>query len=115
MVGTYKTANGKDFDMGALILKNEKTRAVGNMSVNARGDVVDSTNKTTSNRSAQVNKTYRKQVAKNPPPAPAKKAVEPAPEEIVGLDEPAVTEEVKEPAATGGLAGAISKANKKKK
>jgi hypothetical protein len=34
----YKSAKGKPVDMGALRLKNEKERAVGNMKVNARGD-----------------------------------------------------------------------------
>ena len=34
----YKSSRGKSVDMGALRLKNEKERAVGNMKVNARGD-----------------------------------------------------------------------------
>lgn len=38
----HRTAQGKVLDMAALIAKNEKTRAVGNMKVNARGDTVDS-------------------------------------------------------------------------
>ena len=37
----YKTARGKNIDMGALILQNENVRAVGNMKVNARGDLLD--------------------------------------------------------------------------
>ena len=40
-----KTALGKNLDMGSLILKNEKVRAVGNMNVNARGDTIDGHNK----------------------------------------------------------------------
>ena len=36
----YKTAQGKAVDLGAIMLKNENTLAVGNMSVNARGDLV---------------------------------------------------------------------------
>ena len=36
----YKSARGKPVDMGALRLKNEKERAVGNMKVNARGDEI---------------------------------------------------------------------------
>jgi hypothetical protein len=35
---TYRTANGKQVDMGTLTLQNETVIAVGNMSVNARGD-----------------------------------------------------------------------------
>ena len=36
----YKSSRGKPVDMGALRLKNENERAVGNMKVNARGDAV---------------------------------------------------------------------------
>lgn len=35
---TYKTAAGKTIDMGSLQIKYEKTPAIGNMRVNARGD-----------------------------------------------------------------------------
>jgi hypothetical protein len=38
----YRSARGKVVDMGALASKNERVRAVGNMSVNARGDTIDS-------------------------------------------------------------------------
>jgi hypothetical protein len=41
-MGIYKTAQGKRLDMSVLARKNERTRAVGNMSVNARGDTIDS-------------------------------------------------------------------------
>lgn len=41
----YKTAQGKSVDLGTIILKNEHVRAVGNMNVNARGDVVDNANR----------------------------------------------------------------------
>lgn len=37
----YRTAQGKVVDMSQLAAKNEKTRAVGNMKVNARGDTID--------------------------------------------------------------------------
>ena len=40
-MANYKTAMGKTVDMAALAAKNEKTRAVGNMKVNARGDTID--------------------------------------------------------------------------
>lgn len=38
---TYKTARGKVVDMNALLAKNEKIPAVGNMKANARGDIID--------------------------------------------------------------------------
>ena len=37
-MANYRTAMGKSVDMAALTAKNERTRAVGNMKVNARGD-----------------------------------------------------------------------------
>lgn len=58
---TYKTAQGKTVDMGRLILQNEHTRAVGNMKVNARGDVVDDMNQPISSKTEQVNRQYNKQ------------------------------------------------------
>ena len=45
MSGKYRTAQGRTVDMIALAAKNEKTRAVGNMKVNARGDTIDSEGK----------------------------------------------------------------------
>lgn len=58
----YRTANGKMLDMRALMLKNENVRAVGNMKVNARGDVVDDGNKIIKTKNAQVNKQYASEV-----------------------------------------------------
>ncbi len=57
----YRTAMGKTVDLGALILQNETTRAVGNMRVNARGDHLDSNNRTIEKRTQRVTKQYQKQ------------------------------------------------------
>jgi hypothetical protein len=57
----YKTALGKTVDMGKLSLQNEKVRAVGNMKVNARGDMIDDMNRVISSKTDQVNKHYNKQ------------------------------------------------------
>jgi hypothetical protein len=38
---SVKTARGRSLDMSALAAKNEKTRAISNMPVNARGDIID--------------------------------------------------------------------------
>jgi len=59
----YKTAQGKTVDMGKLSLQHEKVRAVGNMKVNARGDMVDDMNRVISSKNDQVNKQYNKQTA----------------------------------------------------
>ena len=58
----YKTAQGKTVDMGRLMVQNEKTRAVGNMKVNARGDLVDDMNNIVSTKPQQVNNQYNKQI-----------------------------------------------------
>lgn len=57
----YKSAMGKTVDLGALILQNEQVRAVGNMGVNAAGDVVDSNNQVIDQRNRQVQRQYNKQ------------------------------------------------------
>ena len=58
----YRTAQGKMIDMGKLVLQNENIRAVGNMNVNARGDIVDDKNRVISPKNQQVNKQYNRQI-----------------------------------------------------
>ena len=58
----HRSANGKTVDMGSLRLKNENVRAVGNMRVNARGDLVDDKNQVITPKNQQVNQNYNKQV-----------------------------------------------------
>jgi hypothetical protein len=81
----YRTAQGKTVDMAALAAKNERTRAVGNMKVNARGDTIDADGKilvpvtqkvgakyqaTVGNKSAQPVKNNKpKHAVKEPKPA----------------------------------------------
>ena len=60
----YKTAMGKDVDLGALILQNEQVRAVGNMNVNARGDMIDSEGRVLTTRPQVVNQDYTSTVKK---------------------------------------------------
>jgi hypothetical protein len=50
--------------MGKLSLQHEKVRAVGNMKVNARGDMIDDMNRVISSKTDQVNKQYNKQTTK---------------------------------------------------
>jgi len=64
----YKTANGKSLDMGKLMLQNENIRAVGNMKVNARGDVLDDQNNVIQTRNQQVQAQYQRQSAPRVPP-----------------------------------------------
>ena len=69
----YRSAQGRMIDMEVLAKQNEQIRAVGNMGVNARGDLVDSNNNIIQNRNATVadgyNKTVNTVVAKQYKPA----------------------------------------------
>jgi hypothetical protein len=56
----YRSAMGKTVDMGSLLLQNEGVRAVGNMGVNARGDVINSNNKIIEKKSRQVQRHNRR-------------------------------------------------------
>lgn len=76
----YRTAMGKTIDMAALATRFEKTRAVGNMKVNARGDTIDADNKVIHDNTKRVSNTYAKSVNKkpganatNPAPRPSEK------------------------------------------
>lgn len=58
----YRTALGRSLDMSELISRNEKTRAVGNMKVNARGDTIDANGKIIESATNKVNSGYAKTV-----------------------------------------------------
>lgn len=117
----YRTAMGKTVDMGALMLQNEQTRAVGNMNVNARGDKLDSGNKVIDKKSHQIKRQTKKQVKSENIPVSTSNAalrrskveqpVEEPNSKIVELpiEEP-VEETTELPALQGGLAAAIAKA-----
>jgi hypothetical protein len=50
----YRTAQGKAVDLGTIMLQNEHVRAVGNMSVNARGDKLDQNNRVIETKPRQI-------------------------------------------------------------
>ena len=60
----YRTAQGKLVDMGKLMLQNEHVRAVGNMNVNARGDLLDDKNQVIAKKQDQIKRNYDRQVKK---------------------------------------------------
>jgi hypothetical protein len=126
----YKTAQGKTIDIGALILKNEKIRAVGNMGVNARGDAIDDANRVIDSKSRQVQRQVNKTVSAMRPgvdntPVPVPQAVvkpdEPVaqldPEEaadLAALEAEFETPELKaDTEANSGMASAMARAKKK--
>ena len=56
----YKSAMGKAVDLGSLILQNEGVRAVGNMNVNARGDLLDGNNRVIDQKNRQIQRQYQR-------------------------------------------------------
>lgn len=54
----YKSARGKSIDMDKVKLSNENTRAVGNMRVNARGDLLGVGGAVTAGRNQIMDKVY---------------------------------------------------------
>jgi hypothetical protein len=138
MSKTYKTAMGKTIDMGSMAVANEKIRAVGNMRVNARGDIIDSNNNIVKTRQQQLAEQYSTQTKKQNRPGTAQKpqAEKPAPEskvkespkpapvteepvdfpEDVAEDDVEVVKEEPAPAKpVSGLAAAIAKTKETKK
>ena len=119
----YRTAQGKMVDIGALQLRNESVRAVGNMPVNARGDLIDHMNKPIEARTQQVAKSYRRQTAvtdssvhatkadDRKKPKKAKPAAQPA---AAPSPDPVATPAASSPAGRPltGLAAAIAKARR---
>ena len=110
----YRTAQGKMVDLGALQLRNETVRSVGNMKVNARGDLIDSNNRAINSRNQQVDRQYRRQTSNvsNTPVQHARTATAaadiPAPPEDFQDDFVKPTDTA--PTASGGLAAAIARA-----
>ncbi len=109
MTKLYKSAQGRVVDMGALMLQNEKVRAVGNMKVNARGDTIDNRNRIVASRNKQVTKNLNKGIEKNIIAKATKPAVKP-------VEQPPVPDKATTKTSTNdkGLAGALARANQPK-
>jgi hypothetical protein len=125
----YKTAQGKTVDMGSLLLQNETVRAVGNMNVNARGDLIDSSNQVIDQKNRQVQRQMNRQTNVSTSPvtsstSAAKKAKAQAQAQLETLEEDTFNEllsdeslaeqvDLDQPATTdsrvGGLAAAIAR------
>ena len=109
---------GKTVDIGALMLQNENVRAVGNMSVNARGDTLDSNNRVIDRKAQQIQRQNRKTNVMTEPMVKKQSNVQEEmnvdptdtftdlPEDEVVDEEPVVAS----PVPQGGLAAAIAKA-----
>jgi hypothetical protein len=122
----YRSAMGKTVDMGALLLQNESVRAVGNMGVNARGDIINSNNKVIEKKSRQVQRhnrrttnvsntpvststtALRKAQAEELSPVVSEDTFTDLPEDNEVIAETVIAETTDSP-ALGGLAGAIAR------
>lgn len=108
----YKTAQGKTLDMAALALQNERIRAVSNMNMNARGDIVDSSNNVVKSRVQQTNQAYKRSVGQNfdvgKSTAPAPKSVAPTIEQTQPQPVPVSADPL------SGLAAAMARAQQLK-
>ena len=79
---TYRTAQGRVVDLGAMIAQNETVRAVGNMNVNARGDIIDNQGRVLSTRGEQVNRNLNRQTNANSGPVPSSNRASKPPEPV---------------------------------
>ena len=77
---TYRTAQGRVVDLGAMMVQNETVRAVGNMSVNARGDIIDNQDRVLATRAEQVNKNLKSQTNTAHGPVPSSRSAVKPPE-----------------------------------
>ena len=84
----HRAAQGKTLDMATLAAKNEKVRAVGNMTVNARGDVLDNNNNVVNNNSNRVKAQYRNTIAQPKPASEAPETIAPVQKPTIEPDEP---------------------------
>ena len=112
MSRVYKTARGKMVDMDQVKLSNETAIAIGNMKVNARGDLIDGWNRPIDNRTQQVQKQYDRQltnVRDEPVPTSAVKPVTAIEDqENPKIIKPSTARSV--PQESQGLAAAIARA-----
>jgi hypothetical protein len=66
MARVYKSARGKMIDMDKVKLSQETTNAVGNMRVNARGDLIGTGGKVATGRNAVMDQVYAVNSAPEP-------------------------------------------------
>lgn len=117
MASGYRSAQGKSIDMSVLQKQNEQVRAVGNMNVNARGDLVDNNNQVIQNRNASVagqyNRTVNQAVAKQYTPAHTPQPTHAAIEPDLSQEERAMFEELDDPTIEPIIEPVETKAKKK--
>jgi hypothetical protein len=111
MSNKYRTAHGKMLDIDKLRLVNEKTIAVGNMKVNARGDQLGQGGQIVATRNQVMNQQYKIQGTVVSDNMPMPQHVENTAPDGESFDPPDFEETVKpvEPKLRGTLADSIAK------
>lgn len=111
-MANYRTTHGKVLDIDKLRLVNEKTIAVGNMKVNARGDQLGQGGEIVATRNQLMNQQYKIHgtVISDKMPVP-QQVVENVAPDGESFDPPGFEEVVKpvEPKLRGSLADSIAK------
>ena len=122
MANLYKSARGKLIDMDKVKIANENTLAVGNMKVNARGDLIGSSGQVVQGRNAIMDQVYAVEPAPYSPNDPEVYARRQIDEDNIKAKElqeltsnlsnsslavPPVTDTT--PTARGSLAGSVAK------
>lgn len=119
----YKTARGKMIDIDKVKLANETTVSVGNMKVNARGDVLGAGGKVVTGRNQIMDKVYAVDPAPYSPNTPANHAQSQAIKEAskskelsdlannltVSISQAEENPQATAPAARGSLASSVAK------
>lgn len=59
------SAQGRKINLDAILLNNETTIAVGNMNVNARGDVIGANGEIVKPNNKRIQEFYQKQITPN--------------------------------------------------
>jgi len=81
---TVKTARGRTIDMGVIRAKHENTRAISNMPINAKGDIIDSRGKIVVPRETISKEFYKNNV---PGSTDTKVSIKEDQEEVVKVEE----------------------------
>lgn len=91
---TVKTARGKTLNMSALVQKHENERAVSNVPVNAKGDIIDSRGNVKVSREEVSKEYYKDTVVGSTETVSIKTDIE---DEKIATAEPVVEEPVEKP------------------
>lgn len=111
MSNKYRTAHGKMLDIDKLRLVNEKTIAVGNMKVNARGDQLGQGGQVVATRNQVMNQQYKIHGTVVSDNMPMPQQVNNLAPDGESFDPPGFEETIKpvEPKLRGSLADSIAK------